>query len=46
MIYPSEELMATSMRALEEAPILELPKQMKAEVAPFLTNEAIKEENE
>ena len=46
MIYPSEELMATSMRALEEAPILELPKEIKGEVAPFLTNEVIKEENE
>ena len=46
IIYPSEEVMVASTQQVEKAPVLELPKQMKAEVAPFLTNEAIKEENE
>ena len=46
IIYPSEEVMVASTQQAEKASVLELPKQMKAEVAPFLTNEAIKEENE
>ena len=46
IIYPSENVMTASTQQLEEPPVLELPKQMKAEVAPFLTNEAVKEENE
>ena len=46
IIYLSEEVMVASTQQAEKAPVLELSKQMKAEVAPFLTNEAIKEENE
>ena len=46
IIYLSEEVMVASTQQAEKAPVLELSKQMKAEVAPFLTNKAIKEENE
>ena len=46
IIYPSEEVMVASTQQAEKASVLELPKQMKAEVTPILTNEAIKEENE
>ena len=38
--------MVASTQQAEKASVLELPKQMKAEVTPILTNEAIKEENE
>ena len=46
IIYPSEAVMTASTQQAEKASVLELPKQMKAEVTPILTNEAIKEENE